>query len=316
MSFTPVKRTWNNKINVVTIGEGENAVQIGGQSALPFMHEEGEMPHPPRIALDVFDEVPDTWSDVLLDAIGDVSGDPVAWAQKGAEEWGVDLISLHLTKHAREDNPASPEACADLALKIAETTNLPLIIWGGDEEDADRAMYPTVSQALAGKRCLFGSVTEDSYRTLTATCIADGHNVIGESPIDINICKQVNILVTDMGLPEDRIVIFPTNGALGYGLEYAYSILERTRLAALGGDRMMAMPVLVIAGPEVQRTKEVKADVDEFPEWGSKMERNIVWETVTAASYLQSGSDIVTMLHPEAIRLIRGHIDDLMPGDC
>ncbi len=315
MSVTPVKKKWSHQIKEVTIGAEDEAITVGGETTLPFLHDEGEMPNPPRIALDVFDAVPDTWTEDLIEACGDEIHDPVEWAQKGVEEWGVEMISFNLTQHAREEDPVSPEACGELAEKIADTVGVPMLVWGAGEDEPDRKVYPVVSQALAGRRCLMGSASEDSYKTLTATCIADGHNIIGESPIDINICKQVNILVTDMGMPEDRIVIFPTNGALGYGLEYAYSILERTRVAALGGDRMMAMPVVIRAGTESQRAKEVKAPQDEFPAWGSRGDRGIVWEATTATSYLQAGADIVTMNHPEAIRLIREYIDTFMNNE-
>jgi len=314
VTVTRVKQKWTNRINEVTIGTGDTAVTVGGESTLPFLHDEGDMPNRPVIALDVYDVVPDTWTDVLLEALGDVVNDPVQWALKGRDEWNVDLISLHLTRHAADEDPASAEECAQVAQDVAEATGLPLIIWGIGEAKPDNALYPAVSQALSGQRCLFARATEDNYRTLTATCIADGHNILGESPIDINICKQVNILVSDMGMPPERIVIYPTNGALGYGLEYAYSILERTRSAALGGDKLMSMPILVNVGPEVQRAKEVKASESEVPEWGSQVERGVNWETVTAVTYLQAGADIVTMCHPEAIALVREYIDGLVKG--
>lgn len=312
MAVDKVTRSWSNQINVVTLGKGENEVTVGGETTLPFLHGEGDMPHSPKIALDVFDLVPETWSDTLVEGLGDVIKDPVSWAQWGAEDLGVDLIALHITAHAEEEDPATPEECAEMAASVAEAVDVPLIVWGAEEEEADNDMYPPVSQALAGERCLFGSATEDNYRTLTATCIADGHHIIGQSPIDINICKQVNVLVSDMGMPLENIVIYPCNGALGYGLEYAYTIIERTRLAALGGDTMMAMPVLVEVGPEVQRAKEVKATEAEMPEWGPEVERGIAWEAVTAASYLQSGADIVTLLQPKAIEIIRDYIDEFM----
>ncbi len=311
MAVEKVTRSWSNSINVVTIGEGDNAVRVGGETTLPFLHDEGDMPHRPKIALDVFDAVPDTWSGVLVQALGEAADDAVAWAKKG-QEMGVDLISLHMTAHAREEDPASPQECAELARAVCDAVDLPLIVWGADEEKPDNAMYPAVSQALAGERCLLGAATEENYRTLTATCIADGHNIIGQSPIDINICKQVNVLVSDMGMPLDKIVIYPCNGALGYGLEYAYSIIERTRLAALGGDRLMSMPVLVEVGPEVQRAKEVKASEEEMPQWGSQAKRGIAWEATTAVSYLQSGADIVTLCHPQAVDLVKEYIDSFM----
>lgn len=312
MPIKKVTRSWKSSISVVTIGSDGESIQVGGETTLPFLHDEGEMPNRPVIALEVYDSVPDNWTDILLETLGDVTDDPVAWAKKGQDEWNADLICLKFTKHALEENPASPEECAELARAVKDAVNLPMIIRGSGEDEMDNNLYPVVSQALAGEQCLFGSATENNYRTLTATCIADGHSIIGESPIDINICKQVNVLISDMGFPLDRIVIFTANGALGYGFEYAYSIMERTRSAALDGDNLMAMPILAVIGSEVQRAKEVKATVEEFPEWGLQAERSVTWETATAVGYLQAGADILTMCNPKAIELTRNYIDNMM----
>jgi len=303
-----VTRKFKNTINTVTIGTGENAVTVGGHTGLPFLYEEAELPNPPVIALDVYDEVPERWTDTLKDSLSrDLISDPVEWA-KMAEELDVELVSLRFTRHAAEENPASPEECAELAKAINDAVDKPLIIWGSGDEEPDNKLFPEVSQALAGEQCLIGSATEDNYKTLAATAIADGHNVIGESPIDINICKQVNILLSDMGFPTDKIVIFTTNGALGYGIEYAYSIMERTRLASLGGDKMMAMPIIANIGPETQRAKEVKVSEADEPSWGDQEERGIGWETTTAVAYLQAGADILTMANPRAIGYMQNYI--------
>jgi len=301
-------RKFKNTINTVTIGTGENAVTVGGHTGLPFLYEEAELPNPPVIALDVYDEVPERWTDTLKDSLDrDLIGDPVEWA-KMAEELDVDLVSLRFTRHAAEEDPASPEECAELAKAINDAVDKPLVIWGSGDEEPDNKLFPEVSQILAGEQCLIGSATEDNYKTLAATAIADGHNVIGESPIDINICKQVNILLSDMGFPTDKIVIFTTNGALGYGIEYAYSIMERTRLASLGGDKMMAMPIIANIGPETQRAKEVKVSEADEPSWGDQEERGIGWETTTAVAYLQAGADILTMANPRAIKYMKNYI--------
>jgi len=301
-------RKFKNTINTVTIGTGENAVTVGGHTGLPFLYEEAELPNPPVIALDVYDEVPERWTDTLKDSLDrDLIGDPVEWA-KMAEELDVDLVSLRFTRHAAEEDPASPEECAELAKAINDAVDKPLVIWGSGDEGPDNKLFPEVSQILAGEQCLIGSATEDNYKTLAATAIADGHNVIGESPIDINICKQVNILLSDMGFPTDKIVIFTTNGALGYGIEYAYSIMERTRLASLGGDKMMAMPIIANIGPETQRAKEVKVSEADEPSWGDQEERGIGWETTTAVAYLQAGADILTMANPRAIKYMKNYI--------
>ncbi len=308
MAVKRATRKFKNTINTVTIGTGENAVTVGGHTGLPFLYEEAELPNPPVIALDVYDEVPERWTDTLKDALGrDLISDPVEWA-KMAEELDADLVSLRFTRHAEEENPASPEECAELAKAINDAVDKPLVIWGSGDEEPDNKLFPEVSQVLAGEQCLIGSATEDNYKTLAATAIADGHNVIGESPIDINICKQVNILLSDMGFPTDKIVIFTTNGALGYGIEYAYSIMERTRLASLGGDKMMAMPIIANIGPETQRAKEVKVTEEDEPSWGDQEERAIGWETTTAVAYLQAGADILTMANPRAIGYMQNYI--------
>jgi len=304
-----VERKFKNTINTVTIGTGDNAVTVGGHTGLPFLYDEAELPHSPVIALDVFDTEPGRWTETLKEKIGkDVISDPVEWAKK-AEEYDVDLVSLRFTQHAAEEDPASPEECAELAKAINDAVDKPLVIWGSGDEEPDNKLFPEVSQALAGEQCLIGSATEDNYKTLAATAIADGHNVIGESPIDINICKQVNILLSDMGFPTDKIVIFTTNGPLGYGIEYAYSIMERTRLASLGGDKMMAMPIIANIGPESQRAKEVKVTQEEEPSWGEQPEREIAWETSTGVAYLQAGADILTMSNPDAIEYMQSYID-------
>ncbi|MHC4780491.1 MAG: acetyl-CoA decarbonylase/synthase complex subunit delta, partial [Planctomycetota bacterium] len=143
-------------------------------------------------------------------------------------------------------------------------------------------------------------------------CIADGHSVISESPLDINICKQVNILLNEMDLPTDRILIYCTNGALGYGFEYGYSIMERTRLAGLGGDKMMAMPMAAVIGSECIRAKEVKASEADFPAWGPHTERAVGWEIASAVGYLMAGGDLLSMGHPVAAQKIQAYIADMM----
>ena len=168
---------------------------------------------------------------------------------------------------------------------------------------------PKVSQAAKGENCLIGTVTEDNYKSLTAIALADGHNLITEAPLDINIAKQVNILVSDMGFPLERIVTFQATGALGYGIEYTYSIQERQRQATLSADKMMAMPVICDVGNEVWRTKEAKNP--DAPDWGDAKERGPMWEAATAVCLLQAGADILRMRHPKAIATVKNFINEL-----
>jgi len=154
-------------------------------------------------------------------------------------------------------------------------------------------------------------VTEDNYKSLTAIAMADNHFLIAEAPLDINIAKQVNVLISDMGFPLERVVMYQSTGGLGYGMEYAYSIQERERLAALSGDNLMAMPVICDCGYESWRAKEAKAPADDFPQWGDERRRGPLWEAVTAIDLLQSGVDIVRLRHPEAVARVRAWIDGL-----
>ncbi|MDR4505479.1 MAG: CO dehydrogenase/acetyl-CoA synthase subunit delta [Candidatus Scalindua sp.] len=318
MQIASVEEKWAGAVKKVTIGatkeEGgtrERVVTIGGAKSIPFMDFDGDQGNRPVIAMDVYDVPPEDWPEPLLRNFQDVVSDPALWAKKCVEEYGADLICLKLDGiHPDKGNRSSGDAVKTVK-SVLEAVKVPLIIWGCENDEKDNEVLPKVSQAAAGERCLLGSATQDNYKTITAVCLADGHNLITEAPVDINIGKQVNILVTDLGFPVDRIVMFQTTGALGYGIEYCYSIHERGRIAALSGDGQMATPVICDVGHEVWRAKEAKATDDEAPQWGSFAERGIMWETVTATTLLQSGVDIIRMYHPRAVSIVKDHIDQL-----
>jgi acetyl-CoA decarbonylase/synthase complex subunit delta len=189
---------------------------------------------------------------------------------------------------------------------------VPLILWGCGDFGKDNNLIPVLSQAAAGERCLLGSAVQDNYKTIAASSLADGHLVITEAPLDIQIGKQVNILVTDMGVQPENIVMYQTTGGLGYGVEYAYSIMERTRLAALTGDRMLSMPMLAVVGSECWKTKEAKLSTEEAPEWGDPAVRGPMWEAATANLFLHGGTHILVMWHPLAVAEVKRTIADLM----
>jgi len=234
----------------------------------------------------------------------------VAWAKGSLKE--ADLVCLKLQGIHPEEAKTDSKAAVALTQKVLKAVDVPLIVLGCGDAQADNEVLPAVSEATKGERLLFGDVVQENYKTLAAACIADGHNIVAESPIDVNIAKQLNILLTDLGMPRDRIVINPTIGALGYGMEYAYSIMERARTAALSGDRMLAMPFICFVGQEAWKTKEAKAGTQDVPEWGDAAERGIMWEVVTALAMLQAGADILTMTHPKAMRIVRQAIDEFM----
>ena len=310
---------WTGSLNQVVIGatkaEGgtrTSVVTIGGQKSLPFINYESTTPNRPVVAMEIWDREPEDWPKPLLDALGSVVKSPDQWAKKCVEEFGAEMICLKLAGIHPDSGNASAKDAADVVKAVLAATGAPLIIWGCDYDEKDNEVLPRCSEAAKGEKCLIGAVNEDNYKTLAASCLADGHSIIGLSPIDINIAKQINILISEMGFPLDRIVMYPTTGALGYGLEYSYSIQERGRTAALGGDKMMSMPVICMVGQEAWRAKEARAGKDEVPELGDETTRGIYWETATASALLQAGSDILVMRHPAAAKAIKNMITKLM----
>ncbi|MDW7652157.1 MAG: acetyl-CoA decarbonylase/synthase complex subunit delta, partial [Bacillota bacterium] len=269
-------------------------------------------PNRPVVALEVWDVAPTDWNSCFNEYYGDVFGDPAAWAKKCVEEYGADLIVLRLKGADPDISDASPEDCVKVVKDVLAAVECPLVVLGSGKAEKDNLVLPAVAEAASGENLLIGVAEQENYKSLTAACMVHKHNIIAQSPIDINICKQLNILITEMNLPGDRIVIDPTIAALGYGLEYGYSIMERARNGALQGDKMLALPMIGNVGFEVWRTKEANASQDDFPAWGEQEPRAILWEATTATALLQAGMDIVVMRHPKAASLVKTNIEELM----
>lgn len=310
---------WQAVINTVTIGatskEGGSRVEVikaGGETTLPFLSQEGSMPNKPVIAWEVWDTRPTEWPAELAGYYQDVRNDPLDWAEKCVRTYGASLICVRLQGAHPDLGNKDADTEARFINNLVRRVGVPLIIVGCGDDGKDNQILPACSQASRGERVLIGSAVQDNYKTLTASALADGHNIIAESPIDINIAKQLNILISDMGMPLERIVINPTTGALGYGLEYSYSIMERSRLAGLCGDKVVASPFICFVGHEAWRAKEAKATKEEFPQWGPESERGPIWEAITVTALLQAGSDILVMRHPKAIEKVNKYIDSLM----
>ncbi len=318
MEIVDVTEKWTNRIRTVTIGatreEGGTrgkTVTVGGETTLPYLTFEGEIPNPPVIAGVVTDVVPE-WPDVLKEAIGPEINNPAEWAQKCVEEFKVDLISLKLIGADPGGAARSAEDEAKTVKAVLEAVDVPLIFWGCDDEETDNLVLLECSHAAKGERCLIGSATETNYRTLGAIGTADKHRVIAEAPVDINIAKQVNILLQDAGFSLDDVVMCQVTAALGYGFDYVYTIFERVRIAGLKGDDLMALPQIANVGWETWKVKEAIQDEDMLPGWGKLAERGPLWEITTATGYLQAGADIVTLAHPRSIAAVREYIDELM----
>jgi len=303
---------WMGRVNEAVIGATaenggtrKNVIKVGGSTTLPYLHFEGAVPNPPVIALEVHDCAPQHWPQVLREPFKDVLDNPAEWAKKCVNGYGADLICLRLTSTAPDGLNRSADKAAETVTEVKKAVPVPLIIIGSGNAEKDAEIAPSCAQAAKGENCLMGIAVQDNYKTITAACQSGGHCIIAESPIDINLAKQLNILITDTGYPQGKIVMHQSTGALGYGLEYTYSIMERARLASLSGDKMMSMPVINFIGNEVWRTKEAKSD-------DIKDSRGILWETVTAIAYVHAGTDILVMLHPEAAKWVKKEIKTLV----
>jgi acetyl-CoA decarbonylase/synthase, CODH/ACS complex subunit delta len=310
------KKPWGGRIQSVTIGatqaEGgsrSSTVTIGGSATLPYLNFEGACGKP-AIAMEVWDIYPQDWPDSLKESLGEVMQDPARWA-KACCEMGADLICLRLAGcHPDRGNRSAAQA-SETVRQVLKAVPVPLIIWGSGNAEKDNDVFPTVAEAAAGENCLIGTITEGNYKTLTAVCTAYKHKLIAESPCDVNIAKQVNILAQDMGFSVENIVIYPTSAALGYGLEYIYSVMERARLAGLKGDRMLSQPILCDVGIEAWGVKEARVSEAEIPEWGALRHRAPLWEAATASVYLVCGGDLIILRHPGALQAVKRLVAEL-----
>lgn len=314
-----LKEKFTGRVQEVVLGatkeEGGTrayTVKLGGSSTLPFLQFEGEIPNRPVIAFEIWDIKPD-WNECFAEYYGDVWEDPVAWAKK-AEELGADVIYLKLRGADPElENSKSPDECAKVVKAVLENTGAPLMVEGPGNPEKDNDVLQAVAEAAAGENIAIGLAEKDNYRGIAAAAMMGKHCIIGRSPVDINILKQLNIMITEMGVAPEKIINDPLTGGLGYGIEYSYSIMERARWGALIGDKMMAFPVVCLAGPEAWRAKEANAPLEDAgPGWGEQKPRGIMWEAMTAAALLQAGGDLVLMRHPEAAKLVKKHIESLM----
>ena len=315
MEIPDEKEKWTHEISEVKIGatkeEGgtrAKTVTVGGETTLPFLTFEGEIPNKPVIAGYVADTPPD-WPDALKNAIGNEINSPVEWAQKCVSEYNVDLISLKMVGADPSGKDAQPADCAKVVQDVLKAVDVPLIIWGCGDDEKDNLVMPECSQAAKGENCLIGSAKESNYRTIVAICKADNHKIISEAPVDINLGKQVNILLQDSDFNLNDIIMFQTTAALGYGLDYVYTILERARITGLKGDKLMAAPQICDIAGETYRVKEAVADEDILPGWGKLEKRGPMWEASCAGLYLQAGADILIMAHPVAIKNIQETIN-------
>lgn len=312
------KEKWSGSVREVTLGatadEGgtrSHTLTIGGETAMPFLHFEGVTPNPPALALEIRDRKPDDWSPLLFQAWGEAMEDPGEWA-KAAETAGADMIYLVLSLTTADGQPNTPANARTVVRKVLQASGLPLAVAGPGQAEVDNELLVPVAEEAEGERLLLGICEDKNYRTIVAAALAHNHLVQSKTPMDVNLSKQLIILIHDMGLPLERIVMDPTTGALGYGIEYGFSVMERLRLAAFQGDSMTQQPMLVNPGYETWKVKESKVGEGVPEAWGDWERRALEWEAITATTLIHSGADILVLRHPESLRRVQVIIDALV----
>jgi acetyl-CoA decarbonylase/synthase complex subunit delta len=319
MSFSLPTKTWPGKIREITLGRTKeqggtrtSTVTIGGRNALPFHHFEGEIPHRPVIAMEIPDKDPTHWPATVREPYQSVLNDPVAWAKFAVEQLKAKMLCLNFLSANPDKGNRPISECVDLFQAIRQAVGVPLIVQGYGPGEKNSELLARCAETTRGEGLLLASAVAEHYKTLAAAAIAYDCVLVAETPIDVNLAKQLNILLGDMNVPGDRIIMDPLTGGLGYGLEYTYSVMERIHQQALGGDLMMNMPFINFISQETWKTKEVKVPESLEPTWGPQEDRGVLWEALTAHSLLLAGADVLVMRHPRAMALVEKAIDDLM----
>ncbi len=312
------KDKWAGSVREVTLGATADqggtrtkTITVGGEACMPFLDFDGKTARSPVIGVEIVDRKPDDWSPLLYEAWGDAMDDPGAWA-KAAEDAGADLIYLVLSLTTADGAPNTPEHVRAALRKVLDSCGLPVVVIGPGQAELDNELLVPVAEEGKGEKLVLGLCEDKNYRTIVAAAMANDQLVQSSTPMDVNLSKQLVILITDMGLPLERILMDPTTGALGYGIEYGYSVMERLRLAALQGDAMTQLPMIVTPGAETWKVKESKVGEGVPEGWGDWEKRALEWEAITASSLIHAGADVVVVRHPETLRRLRAVTAELM----
>lgn len=310
MAFVVPKETYSGKIYEVTLGKGDKAVTVGGESTLPFLTFEGEVPNRPAVAYEIQDIAPDDWPETVASVYKGVSSDPAAWAKFCQDQLGAKIIALRLIGTHPDRSDLSPEVAAKTVANVLSAINVPLIIFGSNHIEKDGPVLKAAAEAAKDSGAVIGKAQQENYKTIVAAAAANNLRLVCMSQLDVNLAKQLNILTTQMGFDKEKILTDPMSSALGYGIEYTYSVMERIRLAALQtNDPMMQTPMIGDIGANVWKAKEAAAEI---AEWGAVAPRGIAWEATTGVGMLMAGAELLVMRHPEAVAVVENTIDELM----
>jgi acetyl-CoA decarbonylase/synthase complex subunit delta len=294
---------WSGTIGTVVLGatasEGGTrriSYRIGGGTTLPFLENDVSSPSP-LIAFEVCDYLP-FWSPIVKNYCGDLVNNLAEWTKTADTAYKADLIRLHLTS-TRQRNFSDIPAVGKTVETVLSASSLPLIIEGSNEPKIDSEVFQRCGERGEGERLLLGTAEASHYRSIAAAALAYNHSLIAQSPIDVNLAKQLNILLKEIGVPRDHIIIDPYTGALGYGFEYSYSAMERIRFSALKGDADLAMPIICSAADtlNIKEVREADPAVQDAVA--------VSWEFYTGIAAAAAGAEIICVRHPKTIGMLR-----------
>jgi acetyl-CoA decarbonylase/synthase complex subunit delta len=306
MSFEELKIQYPGTVAEVSIGatrsEGgtrDRVVKIGGERSLYLHNFDCVNPNRPTISFNVFD-IPIPLPKPIKENFLEVLDDPVAWAKKCVEKFDAEVITIHLISTDPKGRDTSPEQAAKTVENILQAIKVPLIIGGSGNQSKDSRVLSKVGEVAEGERCLLSYATIETYKPIVKAALDYGHDVLARTSLDLLQAKKLNQLLQDEGLPKERIIMDPETVALGYGLEYTYTMFERIRLSALHGDEDLQMPILA----SVTNAWTAREAWEKNPSWGPAEYRGPLWEAVTGISAVIAGADILLMMHPKAVKLV------------
>jgi len=295
MKYEPPLEKISVNIRETVVGQGKKAVKIGGENTFPFHSFEGSLPNLPGFALEILDTPPINWSPWVLEPVEDVVSDPVNWAKKCVEVFGMEMLCLRLLSTDPMGNDAPAKEAAEIAKKVVDAVDVPFIIWGTEMEDKDAEVLTEVARVCAGKNLVLGPVAKGNYEKIGKAALEYDHSIVAQASMDANLTKELNIGLCKF-FPPERIIIDPTSSALGYGFEYTFSIIEEIKqFALIDKDKMMQMPILADFGGDCWRTKEAR----------ESKEQGILWEAITGLTFLLAGANLLILRHPDTCKLIK-----------
>ena len=314
MSFVPKTHTYNAHINEVVLGVGDKAVAIGGQNVLAFHTFDGEIANAPKIGVELTDLGMAEYTMPGEQAFYEGCQTVVDMAKRAETMEGASFLCLHFESADPNGANRSVADCVADAKAVAEATTMPIVVMGCKNIEKDGELFSKIAEALQGKNILVLSARNEDYKTVGASvALAYGQKVGAETADDINLAKQLNIMLKGLSINPENIVMNIGTAAVGYGFEYVASTLDRVRLAALAqSDADLQMPIMAPVSPDTWAVKESTASEEDEPEWGSREERAIGMEVSTAAANLTGGADAVIMRHPAAVATIKKFITDLV----